>query len=127
MNIERFLIPDLDLTIDLHGYHPSTIEGGGILSNVLQQAWEMGRQRVVFIHGHGLKHGSPRPFANTNTGWLGLTVRTVLRSNVELRKWAYAKIDVSRAGATTMRVKPNPSPSRLVFDGAFFPELDCYH
>ncbi len=40
------------LKIDLHGYHPNDIVGDP-LTKIIQQAWEMGAQRIQFIHGHG--------------------------------------------------------------------------
>ena len=67
------------MEIDMQDYHPRTIEGGDLLRQIVCQAWEMDERELPFIHGHGQTRGSPRPFANTNTGWLGLTVRRILR------------------------------------------------
>jgi DNA-nicking Smr family endonuclease len=108
--------------IDLHGYHPRSIQGGPIVEDLVRQSWEMGLSELTLIHGHGMNRGSPRPFANTNTGYLGLTVRHILRYDRSLRQWMYAKFDVSDRGATTIRLRPNPAPSRTEFDA--LPESD---
>ena len=100
--------------IDLHGYHPTVLQNEWIVERLVQQAWEMGLSELTIIHGHGGSRGGPRPFANTNTGYLGITVRRILRGCE--RQWMYAKFDVSRAGSTTIRLKPNPQPSRSEFD-----------
>ena len=107
-------------SVDLHGYSPNTVVG--LVATIICQAWEMGTDELTLIHGHALFRGTPRPFAKTNTGRLGLTVRSELRNNRELRQWIYAKINVSDPGVTTVRLKPNPSPSRADFDE--FPEKD---
>ena len=76
--------------MDLHGYHPHTIERTGLIASLVQQSWEMGLSSLELIHGHALgRPGTPRPFANTNTGWLGLTVGHILRSDRTLRQWMY--------------------------------------
>jgi hypothetical protein len=111
-----------ELCVDLHGYHPNSL-GNEMVALLLQQAWEMGAPTFTFIHGHGRFRG-PAPFANTNTGWLGLTVRRILRWDVDLRQWMYAKFDMSNAGATTVRLRPNPSPTRSKLDFSFMPERD---
>lgn len=102
--------------VDLHGYHPSTINEKDLIATLVREAWEMGKSELRFIHGHGLNRHNPRPFANTNTGSLGLTVRGILRNDRGLRQWIYAKLDVSDFGTTTVRLKPNPSPNRSDFD-----------
>lgn len=112
------------MKFDLHGYDPRTIAESGILQSVVQQAWEMGEQEVVFVHGHALWRGTPRPFANTNTGRLGLAVRGVLRRERELRRWMYAKLDASWPGTTTVWLKRNPAPTRSKFDFSVLPDLD---
>lgn len=112
------------LEVDLHGYHPATVREAGLLAKIIKQAWEMGKEELVIIHGHGMSRGNPRPFANTNTGYLGLSVRRALRNTPELRRWMFAKIDVSHDGSTTIRIKPNPRPTRTEVDESIFPELD---
>ncbi len=103
-------------TIDLHSYHPRDLEEQGIVGQIVQQAWEMGVLELTLVHGHGKSRGFGRPFANTNTGYLGLTVRGILRNDETLRQWMYAKIDVSHNGSTRIRVRPNSQPSRSDFD-----------
>jgi hypothetical protein len=39
---------------DLHGYYPGDIYNG-LLTRIVQQAWEMGASDLVLIHGHGGK------------------------------------------------------------------------
>lgn len=107
---------------DFHGYHPNSI-GRTMLARILQQAWETGAPTFTFIHGHG-RFRSHVPFANTNTGWLGLTIRGILRSDPDLRRWMFAKFDSSEPGATTVRLRPNPSPTRSELDFSFLPERD---
>src|SRR5207245_2792370 len=112
-----------DVEFDLHGFHPNSI-GSGIISNIVRQAWEMGAPTVTIIHGHGWSRGKPRPFANTNTCWLGMTIRSILRNDRDLRVWMYAKFDSSHPGSTTVRLRPNANPNRSSFDGSFLPERD---
>jgi hypothetical protein len=81
-----------------------------------------GRIDAAFFDGR--ERGNPAPFANTNTGWLGLTVRGILRRDKDLRKWAYAKIDVTAPGYTVVRLKPNPNPTREKIDSEIFPKRD---
>lgn len=38
--------------VDLHGYYPGDIQNG-LLTRIVQQAWEMGADELVLIHGHG--------------------------------------------------------------------------
>ena len=103
--------------VDLHGYHPHSVEG--LIASLIQQAWEMGASTLKLIHGWG-KHsrGSIFPeFVHTNTGYLGLTVRHQLRSDLStLRQWMYVKFDTSDPGVTVIRLRPNPFPTRTDFD-----------
>jgi len=110
------------IKLDLHGYHPSAIVGAPLLA-IVQQAWETGAERLRFIHGHGRARGISPGFVNTNTGYFGLCIRRALRSNVELRQWIkYTTLDCSDWGATTVKLKKNPSPSRTAIDPGIFPE-----
>jgi hypothetical protein len=77
--------PD-EVEMDLHGYHPDDICGEP-LTKIIRQAWEMGAQSIRLIHGHGRTRGKVLYFVNTNTGYLGLTVRRKLRHDNELRRW----------------------------------------
>src|SRR5689334_12835967 len=103
-----------DISIDLHGYHPNTVHD--LVLKLVRQSHEMGLIRLTLIHGHALNRPISRPFANTNTGYLGLTVRSILRNESSLRQWMYAKIDVSDPGVTKITLKPNPEPSRTDFE-----------
>ena len=110
------------LDIDLHSYHPDDIHDG-LMSKVIEQAWEMGTKRVRLIHGHGHNRGISAGFVNTNTGYLGLTVRSSIRGDENLRRWIYrTTIDCSHEGSTAVKMKPNPNPTRTAFDTAAFPE-----
>ena len=48
------------MEIDLHGYHPEEISRNGLLTKILQQAWEMGETDLKLIHGHGVIGASRR-------------------------------------------------------------------
>ena len=108
--------------VDLHGYHPSDIYSD-LLSKIVQQAWEMGTGQLVLIHGHGRNRGISVGFVNTNTGYLGLTVRSTLKNDDTLRQWIFpSTIDRGNSGSTIVRLKPNPSPSRTAFDWSLIPD-----
>ena len=79
-------------TIDLHGHHPAEIVFNGTLAKILQQAWEMGEDKLILIHGHGRNRGISPGFVNTNTGYFGL------------------------CGSTSIKLKANPAPTRKKFD-----------
>jgi hypothetical protein len=102
--------------VDLHGYYPGDIENG-LLRRIVQQAWEMGASALVLIHGHGRNRGITPGFVNTNTGFLGLTVRRALRGDPELRQWIYpSTIERADSGLTSIRLKPNRAPSRTALE-----------
>ncbi len=103
-------------TIDLHGYALDTIRATGLVRRLVEQAWEMGVNELTVIHGHGLWRGLPRPFANTNTGVLGLEVRSTLRRSRDLRRWMYSRIDVQIPGVTVIHLRPNLRPTRINFE-----------
>src|SRR5262245_11254248 len=108
--------------IDLHGYHPDQIAGTDVLKKIVQQAWEMGRDRLLLIHGHGRSRGKSHGFVNTNTGYLGLEIRRALRNNLEIRQWIkYATLDCRHSGSTSIKLKFNPAPTRAEFDQNLFP------
>jgi hypothetical protein len=82
--------------LDLHGYHPDDICCGETLAKIIQQAWEMGAERIRLIHGHGRNRGISPGFVNTNTGYFGLRIRSELRHDETLRKWIkYTTLDCS--------------------------------
>jgi hypothetical protein len=116
----------MDREIDLHGYHPDDICGEPF-SKIIQQAWEMGAERIRFIHGHGHNRGISVGFVNTNTGYFGLRVRSELRYAKELRRWIkYTTLDCSDSGSTIVKLKRNPSPTRSKFED-IFPESSIMH
>jgi hypothetical protein len=111
------------MQVDLHGYHPSEIVNSGVLDQIVQQAWEMGEGELILIHGHGRNRGISPGFVNTNTGYFGLCVRRALRHDESLRRWIYyTTVDCSDMGATSVRLKPNPSPTKKAADWSVLPE-----
>ena len=61
-------------------------------------------------------------FYNTKTGRFGLIVRWQLRRNVRLRQWIkYTTLDCRDWGATTVKLKANPAPSRSELDWSILP------
>jgi hypothetical protein len=107
--------PD-EVEMDLHGYHPDDICGEP-LTKIIRQAWEMGAQSIRLIHGHGRTRGKVLYFVNTNTGYLGLTVRRKLRHDNELRRWIkYTTLNCRHEGSTSVKLKRNPAPNRTIFE-----------
>jgi hypothetical protein len=105
--------------IDLHGYHPPDIVGPP-MSMIIEQAWEMGADRICFIHGRA--RGISPGFVNTNTGYFGLCVRRELRRNKDLSRWIkYTTLDCGDWGATTVKLKANPNPTRTGLNLAVLP------
>ena len=105
------------MRIDLHGYRPSEIMRNGLLTKIAQQCWEMGESELRLIHGHGRARGKSPGFFNTKTGVFGLAIRGFLRRNREVRQWIkYTTLDCRDWGATTVKLKPNPAPSRVSLD-----------
>lgn len=103
--------------IDLHGYRPSEIVWNGLLIKIVQQCWEMGETELRLIHGHGRARGKTPGFVNTRTGVFGLAIRRVLRRKKVLRQWIkYTTLDCRQWGATTVKLKRNPAPSRIRLD-----------
>ena len=118
------------MVVDLHGNYPDDLgcrfgaaEDGGLLQKIIQQAWETGAAELSLIHGHGQNRGLSVGFVNTNTGFLGLCVRRALRRALRakdhtLRQWIKpSTLDCSDRGVTSIKLKPNPVPTRK--------ELDC--
>jgi hypothetical protein len=96
-------------SIDLHGFHPYDKDLFPTIEEALREAYEEGAETLCIIHGHGLhRERLFNPFVNTNTGFLGATVRGILRASVRnnLRRYMLAKIDVSHNGSTTVRIRP---------------------
>ena len=112
------------MKIDLHGYHSSDIVDTDVLAKIVQQAWEMGETHLYPIHGHGhARRLSYSPgFVNTNTGYFGLAIRTALRHNLNLRRWIkYTTLDCTDGGATSVKLKVNPTPTRTAPDPDLLP------
>lgn len=109
ISVQRFLQATHEIEIDLHGYHPSQIDVHGLI----RQAWEVGSASIKFIHGHGRNRGKSPGFVNTNTGYLGLTIRRAIRNSQQLKPWArVSTLNCGDNGSTSLLLKPNPSPSR---------------
>jgi hypothetical protein len=105
------------MQIDLHGYHPAEIVFNGLLGILVQQCWEMGEGELTLIHGHGRNRGISLGFVNTNTGYFGLCIRKALRGDKELRRWIrHTTLDCRFMGSTSVKVKPNPNPTRKQID-----------
>jgi Smr domain len=110
------------MELDLHGYHPEDIVWNGVLTKILQQAWEMGETDLKLIHGHGRHRGLSPGFVNTNTGFFGLAIREALRHNKQLRQWIkYTTLDCSDWGATSVRLKLNRAPTRTQLEKDLLP------
>lgn len=108
--------------IDLHGYRPRDFVGQP-MTTIVEQAWEMGADKLRFIHGHGRARGKSPGFYNTKTGWLGLRIRRELRRNPSLRRWIkYTTLDCGKWGQTTVKLKNNPNPTRHDLDLSVLPE-----
>jgi hypothetical protein len=105
------------MEIDLHGYHPAEIVFNGVLGEILQQTWEIGEIELTLIHGHGRNRGITPGFVNTNTGYFGLCIRRALRQDRSFRQWIkHTTLDCRQMGCTSIRLKPNPNPTRKQLD-----------
>jgi hypothetical protein len=105
------------MEIDLHGYHPAEIVFNGVLGEILRQTWEMGEIELTLIHGHGRNRGITPGFVNTNTGYFGLCIRRALRHDQSIRQWIkHTTLDCRQIGSTSIRLKPNPNPTRRQLD-----------
>jgi hypothetical protein len=113
--------------LDLHGYHPDDICGLPLVE-IVEQAWKIGAERLQLIHGHGRNRGLTPGFVNTNTGFFGLRLRGELRSNETLRRFIkYTTLDCSHPGATAVKLKLNPAPTRAVFNRSMLPPSSVQH
>jgi hypothetical protein len=105
------------MRIDLRGYRPSEIVWNGLLIKIVRQCWQMGESELRLVHGHGRARGKTPGFVNTKTGVFGLAIRHAFRRNKELRQWIkHTTLDCRKWGATTVKLKPNPAPSRTRLD-----------
>jgi len=111
----------LMVKIDLHGYHPSDFVGLPMHA-IIEQAWEMGADRIRFVHGHARARGISPGFFNTKTGYFGLRIRRELRHNPALRRWIkYTTLDCGDWGTTTVKLKVNRNPTRRELDLSVLP------
>lgn len=116
-------IEEYHVTIDLHGYYPAEIVWSGVLKAIIQQSWEMGEPYLYLIHGHGRNRGIIPGFVNTNTGSFGLQIRSALRHDKSLRQWIHhTTLNCEEIGATSVRLKRNPMPSRTALDADLIPD-----
>jgi hypothetical protein len=77
----------------------------------------MGVSSLRLIHGHGRNRGISPGFVNTNTGYLGLTIRRALRHDTNLRQWIkHSTLDCRDPGVTEVRLKPNRHPTRTALE-----------
>jgi len=96
--------------VDLHGLHPQDDELYLVIVDAIRRAYETSAVELTIIHGHGLdRMNSVNAFVNSNTGYLGRTVRGMLWNNPELRPWMLAKFDCSDIGSTTVRIRNRKS------------------
>jgi hypothetical protein len=110
------------MEIDLHGYHPDEIVATDVLTKIVRQAWEMGDPYLRLIHGHGRHRGLSPSFVNTNTGYFGLRIREALRHDNQLRQWIYyTTLDCGDWGATSIKLRSNPAPTRTELDQDLLP------
>ena len=96
------------MKIDLHGLHPmrdaDQIER--IIEGALREAFDAGEKALIIVHGHGQNRAGWRPeFVNSNTGYLGRTVRGMLRHRTEWRTWMLAKFSCGHDGSTTVSIR----------------------
>jgi hypothetical protein len=110
------------MEIDFHGYHPAQIVRNGVLSKIVEQAWEKGETHLYLIHGHGRNRGITPGFVNTNTGFFGLEIRRALRHDMSLRRWIkHTTLCCENPGVTTVGLKKNPFPTRTALDSNLLP------
>ena len=103
---EIYVNADGEGQIDLHGFHPYDEQLADTIIDGVRQAYEKRLPTLTIIHGHGFNRASfSWRLVNSNTGWLGQTVRRFLRQPSELRQWMFAKIDCSHNGSTTVRLR----------------------
>jgi hypothetical protein len=107
-----------EVTVDLHGYHPDEVTGYP-LESLIQQAWEMGVDRIRIVHGHGRRRPTAgRPVQGNNSGFLGLRIR-----NAAMRRYLSSTVfDQRHVGQTCVRLKKNPSPTREALDLSVLPK-----
>jgi len=109
-----------EVRVDLHGYHPDEITGWPLLQ-IVEQAWEIGANRLRLIHGHGRNRPTAIRGARFNTGFLGLRIRNDLeKPSPEVRRYI-KRVDCALPGSTAIWLRPNPEPSRDDLDLSVLP------
>jgi hypothetical protein len=114
----------IEVTVDLHGYHPDQVTGYP-LECLIAQAWEMGADRLRLVHGHGRhRRTAGRPVCGNNSGFLGLRLRNELECpSFEMRRYLSSTVfDRRHVGQTIVRLKKNPNPTREALDLTVLPE-----
>ena len=110
------------VTIDLHGYHPDQVTGFP-LENFIEQAFEMGVDRLRFVHGHGRDRPTDIRVTSFNTGFLGMRIRRELnRPSAEMRRYMRSTlVDKQHPGFTVVSIRKNPNPTRDEVDLTVLP------
>lgn len=101
------------IAVDLHGFHPDEITGWP-LESLLQQAFEMGADRLRLVHGHGRDRPTGIRVTGFNTGFLGIRIRQELdRPSAAMRRYMSSPlVDKQHPGFTTVTIRKNPNPAR---------------
>jgi hypothetical protein len=112
-----------EIQVDLHGYHPDDIAGWP-LEKIIEQAWQIGADKLRIIHGHGRNRVTAIRGVNTNTGFFGLRIRNELRyASDEIRRYIkITTLDCAHEGSTSIKLKKNPRPTRTGLDLTVLPE-----
>lgn len=111
MHLYEQLAAAVDGEVDLHGFHPHDDELYKIIDDALKNAHSKGWRRLRFIHGHGFHRDNfCSRFTNSNTGFLGQSVRSYLRGGSEFHT---TKLDCSHAGSTVAFIRVRPVRQRL--------------
>jgi hypothetical protein len=109
-----------EVRVDLHGFFADEITGWPP-ENLVQQAWEIGVDRLRLIHGHGRNRPTAIRGANFNCGFLGLRIRNELeRPSADMRRYIKSPVlDCAQPGSTCV-TRPTFFNSLL---GVGFPRL----
>jgi hypothetical protein len=116
-----------ELRVDLHGYFAHEIAGYA-LECLIEQAYEIGAERLCLVHGHGRNRATGiragTRGCSFNTGYFGLRVREELQCpSVAMRKYIGSTVvDQWDTGKTYIRLKLNPQPTRTELDLSVLPK-----
>ena len=110
------------VTVDLHGYHPDQVTCFP-LENLIEQAWEIGVDRLRFVHGHGRRRPTGIRVTSFNTGFLGIRIRQELaRPSAEMRRYISSTIiDKQHPGFPVVSIRKNQNPTRDGLDLTVLP------